>query len=619
MNGSPMYRNERGVALVVVLLVVLAVAAIAAGAALLSSSTGLIDKYHTRLSTLETAADAGIEEVRSAVNANKTIYPDTGFRTIENGVAVYDAGGAVIPGLKRWSYLGPIGATSGQYGVYGSVVTVVQDAQGNNVVRRGEIFQESFAKYAYFTNVEGSIQFAAGDQLFGPVHSNDKINIASGSPGPTFWGPLVTAKTISNRSNGNYKQGYTENGPTIPFPQTADLSKLQSQATAGNMAFVSTTSGLAGQATTRIEFTARDLNGDGDSTDDNEGFIKVYQVTNAANVWWVMADTNSYGAASPNGGVRNSPNCGHVNTNAATSNHPAGGFVTFEDHATAPAIAADNKANAPGQTGAGIVRRCYLGGSDSLYGASAFGAAKQFPTNGVGDDARGRWLPWPGAVSPLIPASNRDRAYLWPISRTLNPNYKGVIYVTGKVAISGRVRGQTTLAASDNIIIADDLTYMTNPGSSVQCNATARDMLGLFSGTDVVVADNLINDPIAGIPGGSNVTWDETPDEFIHAVILALSNFTVENYNQGPTNFESCGGTAWGRGCLFLTGGVIQYQRGAVGTTGGTGNLKRYSYDACAAANPPPYFPTTGHFARGHYYEVEPTGFNISTYWALLH
>ncbi|HEY7195036.1 MAG TPA: hypothetical protein VH439_14935, partial [Gemmatimonadales bacterium] len=207
MNGSPMYRNERGVALVVVLLVVLAVAAIAAGAALLSSSTGLIDKYHTRLSTLETAADAGIEEVRSAVNANKTIYPDTGFRTIENGVAVYDAGGAVIPGLKRWSYLGPIGATSGQYGVYGSVVTVVQDAQGNNVVRRGEIFQESFAKYAYFTNVEGSIQFAAGDQLFGPVHSNDKINIASGSPGPTFWGPLVTAKTISNRSNGNYKQG----------------------------------------------------------------------------------------------------------------------------------------------------------------------------------------------------------------------------------------------------------------------------------------------------------------------------------------------------------------------------------------------------------------------------
>lgn len=619
MNMGTLHRNERGVALVVVLLVVLAVAAIAAGAALLSSSTSLIDKYHTRLSTLETVADAGLEEVRSAVNANKSIYPDTGFNTIESGVLVYDASGAVIPGVKRWTYLGPIGSTSGQYGVFGSVVTVVQDAQGNKVVRRGEVFQESFAKYAYFTNVEGAIQFAAGDQLFGPVHSNDIINIGSGSPGATFWGPLSTAKTISNRSNGTYKQGYTEHGPTIPFPQTADLAKLQTQAAAGSMSFVGSTAGLAGQATMRIEFTARDLNGDGDSTDDNEGFIKVYQVANAANVWWVVADTNQYGAASPNGGVRNSPNCGHIYTQPGQSNHAAGGFVTFANHSAAWPAGNDSKATAPTTTGATVLmRRCYLGGADSLYGPYGTAQAKKFPLDGIGDDTRGRWLPWPGAVSALIPATP-DRAYLWPITRALNPNFKGVIYVAGKVAISGRVRGQVTLAATDNIIIADDLTYMTNPGSSVQCNSSARDMLGVFSGTDVVVADNLINDPIPAVPVGVNVTWDETQDEFIHATILALSNFTVERYNSGPTNFEKCGTTNWGRGCLFLTGGVIQLQRGAVGTTGGTGNLKRYSYDACAATNPPPYFPTTGHFARGHYYEVEPTGFNIATFWTLLH
>ena len=612
MNACRLHRNERGIALVVVLLVVLAVAAIAAGAALLTSSTSLIDRYHTRLSVLETVADAGLEEVRSAVNANKTIYPDTGYRTIENGVAVYAAGGTVIPNIKRWTYLGPIGATSGQYGVFGSVVTVVQDAQGNRVVRRSEIFQESFAKYAYFTNVEGPIVFAAGDQLFGPVHSNDVINIGSGSPGATFWGPLATAKTISNRSNGIYKQGYTENAPNIPFPVTADLSKLQTQATAGNMAFVSTTAGQPGQATTRIEFTARDLNGDGDSTDDNEGFIKVYQVTLAANAWWVVSDTTLYAGNTNISGVRNSPNCGHIFTTGGVSNHVAGGFVTFANHLVAWNVGNDSKTNAPSQSGAGVVmRRCYLGGSDSLY------TPKVFPVNGIGNDTRGRWLPWPGAISPLIPATP-DRPYLWPISRTLNPNFKGVIYVTGKVAISGKVRGQVTLAASDNIVIADDVTYMTNPGSTVQCNSTARDMLGLFAGQDVVVSDNLINDPMPPVAGGLNVTWDETSDEFVHAVVLALSNFTVENYNTGPTNFEKCGTTNWGRGCLFLTGGIIQQQRGAVGTTGGTGNLKRYSYDACASSNPPPYFPTTGHFARGHYYEVEPTGFNVATFWQLL-
>src|SRR5437870_2739884 len=139
-------RNERGIALVVVLLVVLAIAAIAAGAAFLGSNTTLINKFHERLSVSEAAADAGLEEARSAVNGNKAIYPASGYTTLENGAAVYSASGAVIPDIKRWLYLGPTGITSGQYGVFGSAVVVVQDAQGNRVVRSGEIYQESFAK-----------------------------------------------------------------------------------------------------------------------------------------------------------------------------------------------------------------------------------------------------------------------------------------------------------------------------------------------------------------------------------------------------------------------------------------------------------------------------------------
>jgi hypothetical protein len=601
MNAGALYRNERGIALVAVLLVVLAVAAIAAGAAILGSNTTLINKYHDRLSTLETVADAGLEEARSAVNGNKTLYPDTGYRILEAGVAVYTAGGAVIPGIKRWTYVGPVGVTSGQYGVFGSALTVVKDAQGNTVVRRGEVFQESFAKYAYFTNIEGAIQFAANDQLFGPVFSNDQINIASGSPGATFWGPIATAKTITNRANGNYKAGFTENAAPIAFPSTADLSKLQAQAALANMSITSTASGAMGQATTRIEFVALDLNADGDSINDNEGFIKVYQ-SNAANAWWVVADTNNYGAAAPNDGVRNSPNCGHVYTGGGT-NH-AGGFVTFANHPAAWNSGADSKSNAPT---AGW-RRCFLGGADSL----------NTPTGFKVNDGRGQWLAWPGAVSPLL-AGRPDAAYLWPISRALNPNFKGVIYVQGKVAISGKVRGQVTLAASDNIIVADDITYVTNPASNLACTASSRDMLGLFSGTNVVVADNLLNDPIPPTGAGANTTWANTSDEFIHAVVLALNSFTVESYSTGPNNAEACGSTPWGRGCLFLTGGIIQNQRGAVGLIDGHGYLKRYSYDRCAGVNPPPYFPTTGHFARGHYFEVDPSGFNIDTYWALLH
>jgi hypothetical protein len=594
--------NERGIALIVVLLVVLAVAAIIAGAAMLGSNTTLIAKNQARLSVLETVADAGLEQARSAVNGNKTLYPAAGFDTLENGVSVTAADGSVIPGVRRWLYVGPTGVTSGQYGVFGSAVSVVQDAQGNRVVRRGEVYQESFSKYAYFTTIEGSIVFANGDQIQGPVHSNDDITIYN--TGATFFGPVTTAGVINGKGYGTFKQGYTEHVPSIPMPTTADLAGLQAQAAIGNTSIVGSNNGNDGQATTRIEFVALDLNADGDSSDDDEGFIKVFQASSGSYAWYVMADTNNYNGTGSSAGVRNSPNCGHKDS---------GVWRTFEAHTGGSG--SDSKSNAPNNSNPG--RACYLGGDDILNANATYPDGQFLPAAGV----RGNWVPWVGAVDPRIavalgPARAGEAAYLWPISRALNPNFKGVIYVAGKVAVSGKVRGRITLAASGNIIIADDIHYVTDPGTQ-----TCVDILGMFSGNDVVIADNLINDPIPYYQGTSSPThWDPDGDydETIHGFVLALDVFTVQNYDEGSTNAEYCAGDNAGRGCIRLTGGIIQRQRGAVGLTNGRGYVKRYAYDACGSESPPPYFPTTGHFARGHYFEVEPTGFDINSYWALL-
>ncbi len=172
-----------------------------------------------------------------------------------------------------------------------------------------------------------------------------------------------------------------------------------------------------------------------------------------------------------------------------------------------------------------------------------------------------------------------------------------------------------TVAATDDIVIVDDITYSVDPGAG-----TCIDMLGIFSGDDVVIADNTINAP--NLPGGGNpnpyLTFDDTKDEFIQGVVLALRNFTAENYDLGSNSAEACEAKPWGRGCLYLTGGVIQSTRGAVGLTSGRGYLKRYAYDQCAAAEPPPYFPTTGHFARGRFYEVNPVDFDVAEYYRLL-
>jgi hypothetical protein len=580
-----MVDDEHGIALVVVLLVVLAVSAIVAGAALLGSSTSLITKHQARQSVLETVADAGLEEGRSLINGTRTLYPGTGYRALEAGAVVYAADGSVIPDVKRSLYVGPSGVTTGQYGVFGSIVAIAEDPQGNRVVRRGEVFQESFAKYAYFTTLEGNIVFANNDQIFGPVHSDDVIRIAPSRA--TFFGPVSTAQTIDGRANGIFKQGFRERAPFIAMPSTADLNELKAQAAVGNMAITSTTAGNPGQASTRIEFVALDLNSDNDSTDEDEGFIKVYQVTLPADVWWVVADTFQWRGV--NNGVRNSPNCGHVDDHA---------FVTFEAHT--PGTGPDSRTNAPGNPANAASRACFLGGADIL--------------NGTAPDTRGRWLPWPGVVDPRVTAVDPGHgAYLWPINRVFNPNFRGVIYVDGKVAVSGKLRGRVTLAATDNIIIADDITYVTNPGA-----ANCADILGLFGGNDIVVADNLLNDPIPWMQGELPVSWDETTDEFIDGFVLALNVFTAQHYNQGSTNAELCGATIAGRGCLFLTGGVIQRQRGAVGFTSGQGYVKRYSYDQCGFTNPPPYFPTTGRFVRGHYFEVDPTGFDVAAYWNLL-
>jgi hypothetical protein len=577
MSWTHCIRNERGVALMTVLYVALVVAVLSTTAVLLSLTSSMVNRNTDRELSLESVADAGIEAARSLVNGTAGLYPDTGYVTLEQNATVTDASGAAVPNVTRSLYVGPTGITSGQYGVFGSVVSIARDRFGNQVVRRGEIVQESFAKFAYFTDIEPSnISFGGGDQIFGPVHTNDYLKIYSS--GATFFGTVSTAKTVQGAQYGTFAQGYTEHARRIEMPQTADLLKLKAQAQSGNTAFVGNTNGGSGQATTRIEFVAIDLNGDGAVNGTNEGFIRVYQSSDAG---WVTADEPSDYSTNR---LRNSINCGHFHGDT---------LKAAKDHGTS---GSDSWTNAV--TGSG--RRCLLGGSDALFGGFK-------PV-----DSKGQWLAWPGPVSGLL-AARADKQYLFPITREFNPNFKGVIFVQGKVVVSGVLRGRVTVAATDEIIIGDDVTYATDPGAG-----TCNDMLGLFSGTDVVVADNTINTPQRATSSTTYYTFDETRDEFVQGVVLALSNFTVENYDTGPDTSEPCGTTSWGRGCLFLTGGIIQSTRGAVGTTGGTGYLKRYSYDACAYTDPPPYFPTTGVFARGRYYEVDPVGFNVANYYQML-
>ena len=82
---------------------------------------------------------------------------------------------------------------------------------------------------------------------------------------------------------------------------------------------------------------------------------------------------------------------------------------------------------------------------------------------------------------------------------------------------------------------------------------------------------------------------DDDENFWIYASIQTLQrSFWVQNYNQGAD-----------LGTLSVRGSIAQKWRGAVGTSGGTGFAKDYSYDTRLQFASPPYFPQWTNAAWG--------------------
>jgi len=598
-------RRRRGAALMAVLLITLAVCAIVVVASSTTLNANLIAKNGERSTVLYLAAEGGIEEMRNFINTHpgdSSFFRDSGEVMLEDHVAVKDATGATLAGVYRTSWAGPSVNPPGVFGTFGTIITKVEDGFGNVVYHRGTVTQDNFAKYAYYSNSEGGLDFAGGDQVFGPAHSNDFVTIATS--GAEFHGRLTTAKTISGIGNGIFDGGYGQSVPVVPMPSSSLLTQLKALATAGHAEIDGDNSGGTGEATTRIEFVAVDLDGDGDSTGADEGFMRVWQATpfSQAGARYATAaftqfsgDPTTGGWIHDNGFISDDHNCGYLNTGD-------GIFYRLDTIPHSSARRSQMWANR-------ATARCYLGGDPALTSG-----------NFTSNTYLGQWLPSPVPTDPRLGPSglNRaDAAYLWPITKAGNPDFNGVVYVEGKVAVSGKVRGRLTVASPSDIIIADNITLSSDP-------SLCFDYLGLFSGANVTMADNLLLSP-AQDNGTPQKTYHlgSSQSTTVAASIVALGGFRVQNYDQGVPQAQPCEGTSAGRGCLYLVGGIIQGTRGPVGTldpsqtSGITGYLKRYTYNTCGQTNPPPYFPNTGFFAANKTYEVNPIGFDLHSYYQI--
>ena len=633
-------RARRGVALFISLFFVAGIGALALSAIYLTANATLISKSYEKEDNLKYAAEAALAIGKSALNFNPAALPNTSYVSMMTNKTLVAGDGTPIPGVGVNLYVGQTGSTSGQFGRFASLVAEARDANGTGFVRRLELTQESFAKFAYWSNSEtnsgSTIYFANGDQLWGPVWSNDNLNIASS--GATFHDQVGTAGSINGVGYGTFSKGYSTNQKPITLPTLTTLANLSGLATVGGMNFTPPTTGDETTVRMRVEFVAADMDANGDSTEANEGFFRVYQA-NAGQVAWLRGDW--LGTSSTLETIAQMTNCGdwHVITAGGKTDtlffpgaiHPTTWFRNLMQTGAGMTLAsAQAESSATVTTMMQRVTpkgsRCFLGGDPHLVAVARNGAAGYVAADyqkGGSDttftptDARGAWVlasATPG--NPMATVRTWDAKYLFPLYRGLNTTTKGVMYFGGTVGLSGVIRGDITLYSPNTVVILDDLRYANDPA-----NGRCIDILGIIAGANAIVADNSLNSPeyIRTSSGGLIKSIDDTPDLYLHAVIMALgTSFQVQNFSSGPTNANGCQGTADGRGCLYLTGGLIQNNRGAVGLVSGQGFIKRYSYDRCAVVNPPPYFPTTGRFLDNRYYELDPVKFNVTNLFRSL-
>ncbi|MEP7000168.1 MAG: pilus assembly PilX N-terminal domain-containing protein [bacterium] len=656
-------RPRRGVALVIVLIFVIAMAALAMSSIFMAANANLLAKSYDRERDLKYAAEAALAIGKSRVNADPSILVMHSITQLDTAImlnqSITGADGIPLAGIKVNVYVGPTGSTSGQFGRFSSIVAEARDARGNGFIRRLELTQESFAKFAYWSNSESNgsatIFFNNADELWGPVWSNDTISIGSG--GAKFHDEVGTTFFVSGASYGVFSKGKKEYQKAIPLPSTSTLLTLKTISATSGWDFTSGRAGSTNEASVldRIEFLATDLNASGDSTDLNEGMFRIYTARSDA---YLRGD---YPAGTPPS-VSNVDFCGdwhvaRIGTGGSGTNtlqfYPASehnttwfynqiwqglrdknpGWTTTQVNTAATTARNENLNSVMTQANA----RCYLPGDPHLVAIERNGPYKDPITPGVNyttaawqrggsdttftpDGVTGTWKVNTATPDTLIrrlrgiagdAGKIGDAKYLYPLDRVFNAGAKGVIHFSGNVGLSGTMNGRVTLYSNGTIVLLDDLRYANDPVKGV-----CRDILGIIADKDIVIADNSLNTPqlITGSSGYNAL--DDTQDFTIHAVMMALGNsFRVEHFDQGPTNVNGCGAVVNARGCIFLSGGIIQNSRGPVGQSNGRGFSKQYSYDHCAIVNPPPYFPTTGRFQDNRYLELDPAGFNHLNYF----
>ncbi len=238
--GSPKNSDERGSVLLVVLIIMAAVGAIATGMSFMARTESALASNDVQDKETFYLAESGVEEAITYLNTLGEPFKGTGTN--------HDQPYAFLNGATRQHgqvtvYLDSKDSNTGAATRY--VQIQARAVNDNGRVAKAvavRIGQQNFSRYAYFSDIElrstgSKIWFATGDNLYGPVHTNDQFHIAGT---PTFHEAASSVNaTLDYNAGGppvdvpDFKKGVTLGAPAIPLPTDLSVLKAKSRATDG--------------------------------------------------------------------------------------------------------------------------------------------------------------------------------------------------------------------------------------------------------------------------------------------------------------------------------------------------------------------------------------------------
>ncbi len=509
-------------------------------------------------------AEAGAEHAKEWLTAQAKLGSGL-LRTTGTIPASTVLGSAYVP-FGSGSYTASIDVELGSWSIPIYTIASVGTADPDGTPGSGDELRRkilvtmllgSFARYAYFTNNEPSnIWFVTTDALLGLVHTNGSLHIAGR---PDFWGKVTSVgDRFTFYNNGSARTSTLPNNGTRDVPHFRDGYELGAESVA--------------YPTDMSEIEAA-----------------------SSSALGLVIDSDTEITLGVEGGDR--------------------GTLTYTQQE-------EQQVWHPPQS----VTETWRGWRYGIYHATRYSETVTIPGYYTTEN---------------VTVTNNVDVF----DANASPSGKAVVYVNGDAEISGTLAGQLTILTQGDLIVTGDVLYRVDPvdhdgdgllsdpnGNGVNDEGIDRNGDGQYT-----LPGEQPDDTDDDGDGGADTTGYDQPESTDTLGLVAKGDVIVADDGGGPVDRKICAtvmalgapdstGSSTGsfrvedysshlEGTLTIVGGLIQRQRGAVGTFSGditgqptktSGYSKNYIYDKRVVYFPPPYFPPTNMFDLIYWQEVAP-------------